>query len=225
MTTPAQLPADFVWGAATASYQIEGAVDRGRPRPQHLGHLRAHARRRSSDGTIGDVADDHYHRYAEDIALMAALGLQRLPLLDRLAAHPADRDRRGQPGRARLLPPASPRPATSTASPRRRRSTTGTSRRRSRTRAAGWSATPRTGSATTPRSPHDALGDVIQHWITLNEPWCSAFLGYGNGVHAPGRQVGTRRLQGRAPPAARPRARDAGHAREPAPELGRWASR
>lgn len=33
----------------------------------------------------------------------------------------------------------------------------------------------------------EALGDRVEHWITLNEPWCSAFLGYGSGVHAPGR--------------------------------------
>ncbi|CAM5681852.1 Bifunctional beta-D-glucosidase/beta-D-fucosidase [Streptomyces alboniger] len=33
----------------------------------------------------------------------------------------------------------------------------------------------------------EALGDRVNSWITLNEPWCSAFLGYGSGVHAPGR--------------------------------------
>lgn len=37
-------------------------------------------------------------------------------------------------------------------------------------------------------SVHDALGDRVQTWTTLNEPWCSAFLGYGNGHHAPGRR-------------------------------------
>src|SRR5262249_14540119 len=35
---------------------------------------------------------------------------------------------------------------------------------------------------------HSALGDRVQHWTTLNEPWCSAFVGYGSGEHAPGRQ-------------------------------------
>ena len=44
------------------------------------------------------------------------------------------------------------------------------------------------------------------HWTTLNEPWCSAFLGYGSGAHAPGRQRRRRRGPGGAPPAARPRA-------------------
>jgi beta-glucosidase len=35
------------------------------------------------------------------------------------------------------------------------------------------------------------LGDLVQNWITLNEPWCSAFLGYAAGIHAPGRKLGT----------------------------------
>ena len=38
----------------------------------------------------------------------------------------------------------------------------------------------------------DELGDVISHWITLNEPWCSAFLGYASGYHAPGQNLGAR---------------------------------
>jgi beta-glucosidase len=37
-----------------------------------------------------------------------------------------------------------------------------------------------------------ALGDVVGDWITLNEPWCSAFLGYASGIHAPGQQLGSR---------------------------------
>ena len=45
----------------------------------------------------------------------------------------------------------------------------------------------RTGSPSTPRTSPRPLGDRVSHWITLNEPWCSAFLGYGSGIHAPGR--------------------------------------
>ena len=45
------------------------------------------------------------------------------------------------------------------------------------------------------------------HWTTLNEPWCSAFLGYASGDHAPGRRDASLRRPGRAPPAARPRSR------------------
>ncbi len=58
-------PDDFVWGTATASFQIEGGIDdRGRciwddfcPRPGKV-----------YNGETGDVADDHYHRYVEDVA-------------------------------------------------------------------------------------------------------------------------------------------------------------
>ena len=39
-----------------------------------------------------------------------------------------------------------------------------------------------------PSQVHAALADRVQHWATLNEPWCSAWLGYGAGVHAPGIQ-------------------------------------
>ena len=50
-----------------------------------------------------------------------------------------------------------------------------------------------------------ALGDRVKHWITLNEPWCSAFLGYGSGIHAPGRADPTAALLGVPPPPARSR--------------------
>ena len=52
---------------------------------------------------------------------------------------------------------------------------------------------------------HDALGDRVSNWTTLNEPWCSAFLGYASGEHAPGRREPAQRRPRRAPPAARPR--------------------
>ena len=52
---------------------------------------------------------------------------------------------------------------------------------------------------------HAALADRVQHWATLNEPWCSAWLGYGAGVHAPGIQDHAGRHPGRAPPDARAR--------------------
>jgi beta-glucosidase len=45
------------------------------------------------------------------------------------------------------------------------------------------------------RSVHKRLGDRVRLWTTLNEPWCSAFLGYGNGVHAPGKQDRTASLR------------------------------
>lgn len=66
-------PNDFVWGTATASYQIEGAVaEDGRGTSIWDTFVRTEGT--ISDGTNGDVADDHYHRYAEDIAILADLG-------------------------------------------------------------------------------------------------------------------------------------------------------
>ncbi|HVK44509.1 MAG TPA: family 1 glycosylhydrolase, partial [Micropruina sp.] len=67
-------PADFLWGAATASYQIEGAVAEDGRGPS-IWDTFAHTPGKIADGTVGDVAVDHYHRYAEDIALLAGLGM------------------------------------------------------------------------------------------------------------------------------------------------------
>ena len=93
----------------------------------------------------------------------------------------------GRPARPGLLPPAGRRAAGRTASSRPSPSTTGTCRRSWRTRAAGPSATPRTASPSTRGSWARRSATASSTWITLNEPWCSAFLGYGSGVHAPGR--------------------------------------
>ena len=68
-------PDDFVWGAATASYQIEGAATEDGRGPS-IWDTFARVPGAIVDGSNGDVADDHYHRYAEDIALLAGLGLK-----------------------------------------------------------------------------------------------------------------------------------------------------
>src|SRR5665647_801962 len=75
-TTPSsrRFPADFLWGAATASYQVEGAV-REDGRGPSIWDTFAATPGKIQDGSTGDVADDHYHRTAEDIALMRDLGL------------------------------------------------------------------------------------------------------------------------------------------------------
>ena len=82
----------FVWGAATAAFQIEGAthVD---GRGESIWDRFARPPGRVLNGDTGDPACEHYYRWREDLDLMQSLGLQRLPLLDRLAAHPAGRPR------------------------------------------------------------------------------------------------------------------------------------
>jgi beta-glucosidase len=73
-TTKRAFPAGFVWGTATAAYQVEGAV-RADGRGESIWDVYAHMPGRIVDGATADVADDDYHRYPEDIALMRALGV------------------------------------------------------------------------------------------------------------------------------------------------------
>ncbi|NLX10874.1 MAG: beta-glucosidase [Chloroflexi bacterium] len=67
-------PSNFVWGAATASYQIEGGVHAD-GRGESVWDRFAHTPGKVANGDTGDVAADHYHRYQEDVALMRELGL------------------------------------------------------------------------------------------------------------------------------------------------------
>src|SRR5947209_18144539 len=67
-------PPGFFFGAATASYQIEGAVHEDGRGPS-IWDTFSHTPGATFQGDTGDVADDHYHRYADDVALMADLGL------------------------------------------------------------------------------------------------------------------------------------------------------
>jgi beta-glucosidase len=67
-------PEGFVWGAATAAYQIEGATTADGRGPSIWDRF-THTPGRVSNGETGDVACDHYHRYREDVALIAQLGL------------------------------------------------------------------------------------------------------------------------------------------------------
>ncbi len=66
---------DFIWGVATAAYQIEGACEED-GKGQSIWDVHAHTPGRITDGSNGDVACDFYHRYEEDIELMAKLGVK-----------------------------------------------------------------------------------------------------------------------------------------------------
>jgi beta-glucosidase len=70
---PRSFPADFLWGTATAAYQIEGAVKEDGRGPS-IWDTFSHTPGKVVGNATGDVADEHYHRYREDIALMRALG-------------------------------------------------------------------------------------------------------------------------------------------------------
>src|SRR5947209_6410740 len=68
-------PKGFLWGSATASYQVEGAVHED-GRGTSIWDTFSHTKGKTFNGETGDVADDSYHRYPEDIALMKSLGLK-----------------------------------------------------------------------------------------------------------------------------------------------------
>src|SRR5262245_9376168 len=71
---PAPFPDDFVWGAATASYQIEGAATEDGRGPSVWDTF---CKKKGTvwEGDSGDIACDHYHRFEEDIALLKRLGV------------------------------------------------------------------------------------------------------------------------------------------------------
>jgi len=68
-------PEDFLWGSATASYQVEGAAQEDGRGPS-IWDTFSHTPGKTANGDTGDVADDYYHRYKQDIALMKELGLK-----------------------------------------------------------------------------------------------------------------------------------------------------
>jgi beta-glucosidase len=70
-----RFPKDFLWGSATASYQVEGAVHEDGRGPT-IWDTFSHTQGKTNNGDTGDVADDFYHRYPEDIKLMRDLGLK-----------------------------------------------------------------------------------------------------------------------------------------------------
>lgn len=70
-----QFPQGFLWGSATASYQVEGAVHEDGRGPS-IWDTFSHTAGKTNNGDTGDVADDHYHRYKDDVQLMKALGLK-----------------------------------------------------------------------------------------------------------------------------------------------------
>jgi beta-galactosidase len=186
-------PDDFVWGAATASYQIEGAVAED-GRGTSIWDTFCHTPGKILDGTTGDVAVDHFHRYHTDISLLAGLGMNAYRFS--IAWPRIFPTGTGSPNRAgldfyrRLAETCLENDITPYATlyhwdlPQQLEDRGGWLNR-------DTSAAFRDYAAAT----HEALGDLISHWITLNEPWCSAFLGYAAGVHAPGRTEGAEAMK------------------------------
>jgi len=179
-------PDDFVFGSATASYQIEGAVAEDGRKPS-IWDTFSHTPGKVVNGDTGDVADDHYHRLDEDLDLMASYSLNAYRFS--IAWPRIIPDGRGSVNQQgldfynRLIDGLLERGITPTATlyhwdlPQTLEDE------------GGW---PARGTAEAyaeyARVCGEAFGDRITTWTTLNEPWCAAYLGYAQGEHAPGRQ-------------------------------------
>lgn len=180
-----RFPQNFLWGASTSAYQVEGAVVADGRGPSIWDTL---CTRPGAilDGASGDIAVDHYHRFDSDLALAAGLGMnayrfslawprfmpegagplnpRAIDFYDRLFDVVLDNGLTPFPT---LYHWDLPQPLEDAG---------GWPSRDTAYRFADYAA-----------AVHDRLGDRAGLWTTLNEPWCSAFLGYASGEHAPGR--------------------------------------
>jgi len=177
-----KFPQGFVWGCATASYQIEGGVNEGGRKPS-VWDIFSHTPGKTHNGDTGDVADDSYHRYKEDVGLLRELGVGAYRMS--IAWSRIFPDGKGQPNPMGLdyykrvldellaskitpyvtlfhwdLPAALPN---------------------------GWRSRD-TSLAFGDYAGYVArqLGDRVQHFMTTNEFACFTDLGYQNGQFAPG---------------------------------------
>ncbi|MDH6539947.1 GH1 family beta-glucosidase [Streptomyces sp. SPB4] len=181
------LPADFVWGASTASYQIEGATKEDGRGPSVWDTFTARTGT-VRDGHTGDVACDHYHRYEEDLELMAEAGLTgyrfsiawpRIRPTGRGAVNPKGLDFYDRLVDGLLARGVEPVPTLFHWDlPQGLEDEGGWLSRDTAYRFAEYAAV-----------VADRLGDRVRKWITLNEPFIHAVWGYGLGVHAPGRAL------------------------------------
>jgi beta-glucosidase len=179
-------PNGFLWGAATAAYQVEGAVAEGGRGPS-IWDTFSHTPGTIAGGETGDVATDHYHRYLADVDLMISLGLTAYRFS--IAWPRVQPDGRGPANPAgldfydRLVDALQARGVTPLVTlyhwdlPQALEDAGGWPVRDTAARFADYAAL-----------VHDALGDRVDLWSTMNEPWCSAYLGYASGHHAPGRR-------------------------------------
>lgn len=188
MTEKLSLPAHFEFGVAAASYQIEGAVhedDRG----PSIWDTFSHTPGKVENGDTGDVACDHFHRYPEDISLMKQLGVDSYRLSLAWPRIQADGDgpanEKGLDFYDRIVDELLRNDIAPAVTlyhwdlPQTLEDHGGWRSRDTAYRFAEYA-----------QLVHEHLGDRVHRWITLNEPFCSAILGYSEGRHAPGAREG-----------------------------------
>jgi beta-glucosidase len=180
-----RFPDDFLWGSATASYQIEGAVGEG-GRGASIWDTFSHTPGKVYRGDTGDIACDHYHRLEGDLDLMSDLGLEAYrfsvawPRVQPTGSGTPNRE--GLDFYRRLVDGLRQRDIVPMLTlyhwdlPQALEDRGGWTSRETSERFAEYAGI-----------VYEALSEEVGHWITLNEPWVAAWMGYGLGVHAPGR--------------------------------------
>ncbi|WP_435612678.1 GH1 family beta-glucosidase [Streptomyces sp. bgisy159] len=178
--TPAipPFPAGFLWGVSTSAHQIEGAADL---RERSVWDVFTDGPGRVKDGSTAAVACDHYHRYREDVALLADLGVDAYRFS---VSWPRTRSEGGADFYDRLVDEvcaAGVRPVVTLYHwdlPAAFQESGGWLRRDTAARFAEYVSL-----------VADRLGDRVSKWITLNEPAEHTLLGHALGTHAPGERL------------------------------------
>ena len=190
--TPSRFPPDFLWGAATSAYQIEGATSED-GRGESIWDRFCTEVDRVRAGETGDIACDFYHRYRDDIALMTELGLDAFRFS--VAWPRVLPEGRGAVNAAGLdfydrlvdeLLAAGIRPFANLFHwdlPQVLEDAGGWPERATAEAFAEYA-----------EIVGERLGDRVKDWITHNEPFCTSWLGYGFGKHAPGHRSTTKAL-------------------------------
>ncbi|SDN19452.1 GH1 family beta-glucosidase [Allokutzneria albata] len=177
-------PPGFHWGAATASFQVEGSTTAD-GRTDSIWDALCRVPGAVVNGDSGEPGADHYRRYRSDVELMKSLGLNAYRFSTawpRVRPDGGAENPKGLDFYERLVDCLLDNGITPWITlyhwdlPQALEAEGGWADRDTAFRFADYAA-----------SVLDRLGDRVHHWITLNEPWCSAFLGYAVGRHAPGR--------------------------------------
>ncbi|WP_309867456.1 GH1 family beta-glucosidase [Desmospora profundinema] len=185
-TKTTTFPENFVWGVATSSFQIEGAVDRD-GRGESIWDRFGKVPGKIDNGDTGDVACSHYDRYRDDVQLMKELSVQSYRFsVSWPRIFPEGKGRPNQKGMdfykslVDQLLQAGITPMLTCYHwdlPQALQERGGWLNRDTIDRFLEYVT-----------HLYRELGDVVPSWITHNEPWVVSYLGYGNGIHAPGIQ-------------------------------------
>lgn len=184
MTIAGNFPKDFIWGAATASYQIEGAANED-DRGETIWDRFSHTPGKVHNGDTGDRACDHYHRFREDIKIMKELGFKGYRFsIAWSRIYPEGKGKINQKGIDfynalvdELLKEGIDPMVTlyHWDLPQKLQDQGGWGNREMADYFADYAAT-----------AFETFGDRVKKWITFNEPWVFSSIGNYYGDHAPG---------------------------------------